>query len=75
MQKLVFVASLCLLAGACATQQQAAGTAVGAGTGALVGGPVGAVVGAGVGAVATAPGGAVDQVQGQTVRRRAVPRR
>ena len=41
MQKLVFVASLCLLAGACATQQQAAGTAVGAGAGALVGGPVG----------------------------------
>ena len=75
MQKLVFVASFCLLAGACATQQQATGTAVGATAGAVVGGPVGAVVGAGVGAVASAPGGVVDQAQGDTRPRRVVRRR
>lgn len=69
MQKLVLVASLCLLAGACATRQQATSTAVGATAGAVVAGPVGAVVGAGAGAVAGAPGGAVDQVQGDNRRR------
>ncbi len=75
MQKLALVTALCLLAGACATQQQATSTAVGATAGALVGGPVGAVVGAGAGAVAGAPGGAVDQVQGDTRPRRVVRRR
>ena len=70
MRKLVLVTSLCLLAGACATQQQATGTAVGATAGAVVGGPVGAAVGAGLGAVAAAPGGVVDQAQGQTRVRR-----
>jgi outer membrane lipoprotein SlyB len=74
MQKLAYVAALCLLAGACATQQQTTSTAVGATAGAVVGGPVGAVVGAGAGAVAGAPGGAVDEVQGDN-RRRAVRRR
>ena len=47
----------------CATRQQAASTAVGAGVGGVVGGPVGAVVGAGTGAVVGAPGGVVDQVR------------
>jgi len=74
MQKLLFVAGLALLVGACATQQQAAGTAVGAGAGALVGGPVGAVVGAGVGAVAAAPGGVVDQTEAATAPPRRVVR-
>ena len=75
MQKLVFVTALCLLAGACSTQQQTTGTAVGAATGAVVGGPVGAVVGAGVGAVASAPGGVVDEVQGDNRPRRVTRRR
>lgn len=75
MQKLLFVACLCLFASACATQQQAAGTAVGATAGAVVGGPVGAAVGAGIGAVAAAPGGAVDQAQAATTPRRRVVRR
>lgn len=75
MQKLVLVTSLCLLVGACATQQQATGTAVGATAGAIVGGPVGAAVGAGVGAVAAAPGGVVDQAQAATTPRRVVRRR
>jgi hypothetical protein len=70
MRKLVLAALLALAATACATRQQAAGTAVGAATGALVAGPVGAVVGAGVGAVAAAPGGAVDRIEGDTPRRR-----
>ena len=69
MQKLVFVTALCLLAGACATRQQATSTAVGATAGAVVG----AVVGAG--AVAGAPGGVVDEVQGDNRRRRVVRRR
>ena len=69
MQKLAFVTALCLLAGACATRQQATSTAVGATAGAVVGGPVGAVVGAGAGAVAGAPGGVVDEVQGDNQRR------
>ncbi|WP_414476208.1 hypothetical protein [Microvirga sp. M2] len=76
MQKLMFVTALCLLAGACATRQQATSTAVGATlAGAVVGGPVGAVVGAGAGAVAGAPGGVVDEVQGDNRRRRVVRRR
>lgn len=74
MYKLALVASLSLLAGACATQQQATSTAVGATAGAVVGGPIGAVVGAGAGAVAGAPGGAVDEVQGDNRRRRAARR-
>ncbi len=74
MYKLALVTAMALLAGACATQQQATGTAVGATTGAVVGGPVGAVVGAGVGAVAAAPGGVVDQVQGDVPRRRTTRR-
>jgi hypothetical protein len=74
MQKLAVVALVCLAAGACSTRQQAAGTAVGAATGALVAGPVGAVVGAGVGAVAAAPGGVVDNIDGDTPRRRRVRR-
>jgi osmotically inducible lipoprotein OsmB len=75
MQKLALVTVLCLAAGACATRQQATGTAVGAATGALVAGPVGAVVGAGVGAVAAAPGGVVDKIEGDSPRRRRVVRR
>jgi len=69
MQRLISVAVLCLLAGACATRQQTTSTAVGTAAGAVIGGPVGAVVGAGAGAVAGAPGGVVDQVQGDTGRR------
>ncbi|WP_188312080.1 hypothetical protein [Salinarimonas soli] len=69
MPKILFVSALCLLASACATQQQATSTAVGATAGAVVGGPVGAVVGAGAGAVAGAPGGVVDEVQGDNRRR------
>jgi hypothetical protein len=75
MHKLAFVTALCLLAGACATQQQTTSTAVGATAGAVVGGPVGAVVGAGAGAVAGAPGGVVDEVQGDNRPRRRVRRR
>jgi hypothetical protein len=70
MQKLVLAALLCVAAGGCATQQQAAGTAVGAATGALVAGPVGAVVGAGVGAVTAAPGGVVDKIEGSSSKPR-----
>ncbi len=70
MRKILIVPALCLLTAACATQQQATSTAVGATAGAVVGGPVGAVVGAGAGAVAGAPGGVVDQVQGDTRPRR-----
>ncbi|HEY8567243.1 MAG TPA: hypothetical protein VIL65_17220 [Beijerinckiaceae bacterium] len=70
---------IALLAGlglsACATRQQAAGTAVGATAGAVVGGPVGAVVGAGAGAVVAAPGGPVDQIEEGQPRRRVVRRR
>lgn len=75
MKKCVIAAILCLAAGACATRQQATGTAVGAVTGAVVAGPVGAVVGAGVGAVAAAPGGVVDTIEGDRPRRRRVVRR
>lgn len=76
MKKLVIAALVGLAAAACATRQQAAGTAVGAATGALVAGPVGAVVGAGVGAVAAAPGGVVDKIDGDrpASRRRRVRR-
>jgi hypothetical protein len=49
--------ALCLLAGACATPEQSAGTAAGAVGGAVVGGPIGAVVGGAAGAVVAAPGG------------------
>jgi hypothetical protein len=70
MQKVALVVAVCLAAAACATRQQATGTAVGAATGAVVAGPVGAVVGAGVGAVAAAPGGVVDTVEGDRPRRR-----
>jgi hypothetical protein len=68
-QKVTLVVAVCLAAAACATRQQATGTAVGAATGAVVAGPVGAVVGAGVGAVAAAPGGVVDRVEGDRPRR------
>jgi osmotically inducible lipoprotein OsmB len=51
---LVLLSSLSL--GACATQEQAAGTAAGAVSGALIAGPVGLVVGAAAGSVVTAPG-------------------
>jgi outer membrane lipoprotein SlyB len=74
MPKILLVSAICLLAAACATQQQATSTAVGATAGAVVAGPVGAVVGAGAGAVAGAPGGVVDEVQGDN-RRRVVRRR
>jgi outer membrane lipoprotein SlyB len=70
MRSLVFVLLACAAASACATRQQATGTAVGAATGAVVGGPVGAVVGAGVGAVAAAPGSVVDRIEGGGPRRR-----
>ena len=63
MQRLVLVTVLCLGAAACASPQQATGTAAGATAGALVGGPIGAAVGAGIGAAATAPGGAATQAQ------------
>jgi uncharacterized protein YcfJ len=56
MNRIAIVASACLALGACATQRQTEGTAVGAVGGALVGGPVGAVVGGTAGAVATSPG-------------------
>jgi hypothetical protein len=72
MSKLVLVSLLCLGAAACASPQQATGTAAGATAGALVGGPVGAVVGAGVGAAATAPRGAATQVQGAPAGRATV---
>ena len=77
MRSVVILVLVGLGLSACATRQQAAGTAVGAGAGAVVGGPVGAVVGAGVGAVAAAPGGAVDRIQGDRprVRRKVVRRR
>jgi hypothetical protein len=57
MQKLTAAVVLCLLASACATPQQAAGTTTGAVGGAIVGGPVGAVVGGAAGAIIAAPGG------------------
>ncbi|MDB5571705.1 MAG: hypothetical protein JWN93_2888 [Hyphomicrobiales bacterium] len=57
MKKLIIVALGALSLGACATQQQTAGTATGAVAGAVVGGPVGAVVGGVAGAAVTAPGG------------------
>ena len=63
MSKIVFASLLCLGAAACASPQQATGTAAGATAGALVGGPVGAAVGAGIGAAATAPRGTATQVQ------------
>jgi outer membrane lipoprotein SlyB len=75
MQKLILVTFVCLAAAACSTRQQAAGTAVGAATGALVAGPVGAVVGAGVGAVAAAPGGVVDNIDGDGPPRQRIARR
>jgi hypothetical protein len=72
MRRLLIATFICLSAAACATRQQATGTAVGAVGGAVVGGPVGAVVGAGAGAVVTAPGGVVDQTK---PRRRTAHRR
>ncbi|WP_460447967.1 hypothetical protein [Alsobacter sp. SYSU BS001988] len=63
MRSLLIASFICLSAAACATRQQATGTAVGAVGGAVVGGPVGAVVGAGAGAVVAAPGGVVDQTK------------
>jgi uncharacterized protein YcfJ len=56
MRKTAVVTLACLALGACATQRQTAGTAVGAVGGAIVGGPVGAVVGGAAGAVVTSPG-------------------
>jgi hypothetical protein len=44
MRKLIFAAAVCLVAAACQTPQQSAGTATGVVAGAVVGGPVGAVV-------------------------------
>jgi hypothetical protein len=75
MHKIAVALAVCLAAGACATRQQATGTAVGAATGAVVAGPVGAVVGAGVGAVAAAPGGVVDTIEGDRRPRRRIVRR
>jgi uncharacterized protein YcfJ len=57
MRKLIFAAAACLVATACQTPQQSAGTATGVVAGAVVGGPVGAVVGGVAGAAVTAPGG------------------
>jgi len=51
---------MCLALGACATQRETEGTAVGAVGGALIGGPVGAVVGGAAGAMATEPGAPLD---------------
>jgi hypothetical protein len=75
MHKIAIVTLISLAAAACATRQQATGTAVGATAGAVVGGPVGAAVGAGVGAVTAAPGGVVDQVEGDAPRTRRRVRR
>jgi outer membrane lipoprotein SlyB len=63
MRFLIVAAVAGLSLSACATRQQAEGTAVGAVGGALVGGPVGAVVGAGAGAAVAAPGGVIDQTK------------
>jgi uncharacterized protein YcfJ len=57
MCKLILAGALCLIASACQTPQQAAGTTTGVVAGAAVGGPVGAVVGGVAGATVTAPGG------------------
>lgn len=56
MRKLFVILLACIPLGACATQRQTEGTAVGAVGGAIVGGPVGAVVGGAAGAAVTAPG-------------------
>ncbi len=56
MRNIAIVVFACMSLGACATQRQAEGTAVGAVGGALVGGPVGAVVGGAAGAAVTSPG-------------------
>jgi osmotically inducible lipoprotein OsmB len=53
---IIMAAAAGLTLSACATQQQAAGTATGAVAGAVVGGPVGAIAGGAVGAAVTAPG-------------------
>ncbi|GGH12849.1 hypothetical protein GCM10007036_11030 [Alsobacter metallidurans] len=63
MRALIIISAAALSLTACATRQQATGTAVGAVGGAVVGGPVGAVVGAGAGAVVAAPGGVIDQTK------------
>jgi uncharacterized protein YcfJ len=55
MHKLFFAGALCLLATACQTPQQTAGTTSGVVAGAVVGGPVGAVVGGMAGAAVTGP--------------------
>ena len=62
MQKIVLISLVCGGLAACASPQQATGTAAGATVGAVAGGPVGALVGAGVGAAATAPRAPAQQV-------------
>jgi len=57
MRKLSLVLFTCLGLAACATRQQALGTATGVVAGAVVAGPVGAVVGGTAGAIVTAPRG------------------
>lgn len=56
MRKFIIVAGCALALGACASQRQTEGTAVGAVAGAVVAGPIGAVVGGTAGALVTAPG-------------------
>jgi osmotically inducible lipoprotein OsmB len=66
MRKLGLILIACLSLGACATERQTAGTAVGVAAGALVAGPVGAVVGGAAGAVVvTAPRGYRRAYRGQ----------
>lgn len=63
MRALIVILAVGVSLSACATRQQAEGTAVGAVGGALIGGPVGAVVGAGAGAAVAAPGSVIDQTK------------
>ena len=56
MRKILIATTLALSLGACASQRQTEGTAIGAAGGAVVAGPVGAVVGGAAGALITAPG-------------------
>lgn len=56
MRRILIVSAVALALGACASQRQTEGTAIGAVGGAVIAGPVGAVVGGAAGALVTAPG-------------------
>jgi hypothetical protein len=62
MQRALIAIFLSTNLGACASDQQTAGTATGAVAGAVVGGPVGAVVGGVAPATVTAPGAATSRI-------------